>query len=79
MTFHLLFHVYVCMVHLPYLWYIINGLIKIFIWQNIFYFYFFIRILTNGFNSQNSYVQWQNNPGCRGYFATIHFFFKSYQ
>ena len=28
MTFHLIFHVYVCMVHLPYLCYILNGLIK---------------------------------------------------
>ena len=28
MTFHLIFHVYVCMVHLPYLCYTINGLIK---------------------------------------------------
>ena len=28
MTFHLIFHIYVCMVHLPYLCYILNGLIK---------------------------------------------------
>ena len=28
MTFHLIFHVYVCMVHLPNLYYILNGLIK---------------------------------------------------
>ena len=28
MTFHLIFHVYVCMVHLPNLCYILNGLIK---------------------------------------------------
>ena len=26
--FHLIFHVYVCMIHSPYLCYIINGLIK---------------------------------------------------
>ena len=26
--FHSIFHVYVCMVHLPYLCYILNGLIK---------------------------------------------------
>ena len=28
MTFYLIFHVYVCMVHLPNLCYILNGLIK---------------------------------------------------